>query len=268
MLTNKFLYTVLFLAMSATCIVQAQKAKDIKVVVADEIEEGDGAMVRRLFPTKEIKHYDPYVLFDDFSIQPPSGFPDHFHSGFEVITYVVKGKLQHKDSQGNQVVLSAGDVQLFSTGSGIVHSEMPQGTELVRGFQVWINLPREFKTMTPGYEVVKSSEIRATRISDQVTVKTIVAAGTTVRTKAQVMIQEIQIKSGSQYKLVLPEGYNGFVYVVAGSATIEQKLLTIGHAIFFTSQDLEVLANQEVTLLLVSGLPLGEPIRRKGFIVK
>ena len=254
--------------MALPLMVQAQKAKDIKVVVADEIEEGDGANVRRLFPTKGIKHYDPYVLFDDFSIKPPSGFPDHFHSGFEVITYVVKGQLQHKDSKGNQVVLSAGDVQLFSTGSGIVHSEMPQGTEQVRGFQLWINLPREFKTMTPGYEVVKAADIRATKISDQVSVKTIVAAVSTVRTKAQVMIQEIQIKSGSRYKLVLPEGYTGFVYVSSGSATIEEKLLIIGGAVFFTSQDLEVLANQEVTLLLVSGLPLGEPIRRKGSIVK
>lgn len=265
---KKILWCSLVAIMFLPLMLQAQKAKDLKVVLADEIEEGDGASVRRLIPTRGIKHYDPYVLFDDFTINPPSGFPDHFHSGFEVITYVVKGQLQHKDSKGNQVVLSAGDVQLFSTGSGIVHSEMPQGTEQVRGFQIWINLPREFKTMTPGYEIVKAADIRATKISDQVTVKTIVAAGSTVRTKAQVLIQEIQIKSGSRYKLVLPEGYTGFVYVSSGNATIEEKLLTTGAAVFFTSQDLEVLANQEVTLLLVSGLPLGEPIRRKGSIVK
>jgi redox-sensitive bicupin YhaK (pirin superfamily) len=265
---KKILWASLFAMVFLPLMLQAQKAKDIQVVVADEIEEGDGASVRRLIPTKGIKHYDPYVLFDDFNINPPSGFPDHFHSGFEVITYVVKGKLQHKDSQGNQVVLSAGDIQLFSTGSGIVHSEMPQGTEQVRGFQIWINLPREFKTMTPGYEVVKAADIRATEISDRVTVKTIVAAGSTVRTKAQVLIQEVQIKSGARYKLVLPTGYTGFVYVSSGKATIEEKLLTIGNAIFFTSQDLEVLANQDVTLMLVSGAPLGEPIRRKGSIVK
>jgi len=248
--------------------VYAQKAKDIRVEVADEIEEGDGASVRRLMPKKGIKHYDPYVLFDDFSITPPSGFPDHFHSGFEVITYVVKGQLQHKDSKGNQVVLSAGDIQCFTTGSGIIHSEMPQGTEQVRGFQIWINLPRAFKTMTPGYEVVKASDIRAIKITDQVSVKTIVSAGATVRTKAEVLIQEIQITSGGRYKLVLPIGYSGFVYVASGSATLEQKLLTTGNALFFTSQDLEVLANQDVTIMLVSGVPLGEPIRRKGSIVK
>jgi redox-sensitive bicupin YhaK (pirin superfamily) len=249
-------------------LLHAQKKKEIRVEVADELEEGDGANVRRLIPKKGIKHYDPYVLFDDFTINPPSGFPDHFHSGFEVITYVVQGKLQHKDSQGNQVVLSAGDIQCFTTGSGVIHSEMPQGTAQVRGFQIWINLPSEFKRITPGYEVVKSTDIRATKISDQVSVKTIVSAGTTVRTKAQVLIQEIQIKSGGRYKLVLPIGYTGFVYVSSGNATVEQALLTKGQAVFFTSEDLEVLANQDVTLLLVSGLPLGEPIRRKGSIVK
>lgn len=246
----------------------SQKTKDIRLEVADEIEEGDGASVRRLIPKKGIKHYDPYVLFDDFSITSPSGFPDHFHSGFEVITYVVKGKLEHKDSKGNQVVLSAGDIQCFTTGSGIVHSEMPQGSEQVRGFQIWINLPREFKTITPGYEVVKAADLRTTKISDQVSVKTIVSAGATVRTKAEVLIQEIEIKSGARYKFVLPTGYTGFVYVASGSATIEQKIVTTGSAIFFTSQDLEVIADQDVKVMLVSGLPLGEPIRRRGSIVK
>ena len=249
-------------------ILQAQKTKEFAIEVADEIEEGDGVSVRRLIPKKGIKHYDPYVLFDDFTIHPPSGFPDHFHSGFEAITYVVQGKLQYKDSQGNQVVLSAGDIQCFTTGSGVVHSEMPQGTEQVRGFQIWINLPSEFKRISPGYEVVKAADLRATKISDQVSIKTIVSAGTSVRTKAQVLIQEIQIKSGSRYKLVLPIGYKGFVYVSSGTATIEQVLLTNGKAVFFTSEDLDVLANQDVTLMLVSGLPLGEPIRRKGSIVK
>lgn len=266
---KKNLFVVLLLLLSwMPAILQAQKTKEIKVETADEIEEGDGAGVRRLIPKKGIKHYDPYVLFDDFTINPPSGFPDHFHSGFEVITYVVQGKLQHKDSQGNQVVLSAGDIQCFTTGSGVVHSEMPQGTEQVRGFQIWINLPSEFKRITPGYSVVKAADLRATKISDQVSVKTIVSAGATVRTKAQVLIQEIQIKSGSRYKLVLPIGYKGFVYVSSGNATIEQALLTKGQAVFFSSEDLELLANQDVTLLLVSGLPLGEPIRRKGSIVK
>jgi len=265
---KKILWFSLVVMMCLPLMLQAQKAKDIKVVAAEEIEEGDGATLRRLIPSRAIKHYDPYVLFDDATISPPSGFPDHFHSGFEVITYVAQGQLQHKDSKGNQVVLNAGDVQLFSTGSGIVHSEMPQGTEPVRGFQIWINLPREFKTMTPGYEVIKAADLVTTKINDQVTVKTIVAAGSTVRPKAQVLIQEVQIKSGSRYKLVLPVGYTGFVYVTSGNATIEEKIVPTGSAVFFTSQDLEVLANQDVTLMLVSGLPLGEPIRRKGSIVK
>ncbi|MDB5273183.1 MAG: hypothetical protein JWO58_1550 [Chitinophagaceae bacterium] len=259
---------VLFLLLLTSVAMHAQKAKDIRIETADEVEEGDGATVRRLIPRRGMPSYDPYVLFDDFSITPPSGFPDHFHSGFEVITYVVKGQLQHKDSKGNQVVLGAGDVQCFTTGSGVVHSEMPQGTEQVRGFQIWINLPKEFKTMSPGYQSIKSEEIPSTKINEQVTLKTIVAQGETVRTKAEIFIQEIQIKSGGKYKLVLPKGYNGFVYVSSGLANIESKNQPLGTAVFFTSQDLEVQATQDVVLLLVSGLPLGEPIHRKGSIVK
>ncbi|HSZ71518.1 MAG TPA: pirin family protein [Cytophagaceae bacterium] len=257
-----------WLLFAGSTITNAQKAKDIRREVADEVEEGDGATVRRLIPVKGIKNYDPYVLFDDFSITPPSGFPDHFHSGFEVVTYVVQGQLQHKDSRGNQIVLGAGDIQCFSTGSGVVHSEMPLGTEQVRGFQIWINLPKEFKNMAPGYQSVKASNVPTTKVNDEVTIKTIVAQGATVRLKAEVLIEEIRIRSGGLYKVTLPKGYNGFVYVSSGSSTIEGYVQAKGTAVFFTSQDLEIRADQETVLLLVSGLPLGEPIHRKGSIVK
>ena len=259
-------YVILLLIGST--VTNAQQTKDIRRVVADEVEEGDGATVRRLIPMRGVKNYDPYVLFDDFSITPPSGFPDHFHSGFEVVTYVVQGQLQHKDSQGNQVVLGAGDVQCFSTGSGVVHSEMPQGTEQVRGFQIWINLPKEFKNMIPGYQYVNALKIPVRKVTDEVTIKTIVAQGATVRLKAEVLIEEIQIKSGGKYKVFLPKGYNGFLYVSSGIATIEGSVQLKGSAVFFTTQDLEIKADQETVLLLVSGLPLGEPIHRKGSIVK
>ena len=87
----------------------AQTSSSAKYIKAEEVEEGDGATVKRVMPMKGLKDYDPYVLFDDFSITPPSGFPDHFHSGFEVVTYVKEGLLQHKDSRGNEVVLGKGD---------------------------------------------------------------------------------------------------------------------------------------------------------------
>lgn len=246
----------------------SQSNETIRFVNADEVEEGDGAKVKRLIPQRKLKHFDPYVLFDDFTIHPPSGFPDHFHSGFEVITYLTAGKLEHKDSNGNQVVLEAGDVQCFTTGSGVVHSEMPQGKEDVRGFQIWINLPKHDKLIAPAYEVVRAKNIGTTNINSEVSMRTIVGQGTTVRTKAEILIRQITIKAGAKYKLTLPVGYKGFVYVMEGKATVEDKICIPGNGVLFSNEALEVNASEDLLLLLVSGLPLGEPIHRKGSIVK
>lgn len=246
----------------------AQSKNDIKLIMANEVEEGDGATVRRLIPHKGLKHYDPYVLLDDFTITPPAGFPDHFHSGFEVITYLREGKLQHKDSRGNDVVLEAGDVQCFTTGSGVVHSEMPQGEEAVKGFQIWINLPKADKQMRPGHEVIKSSAIPKADINDQVSVKTIAGQGATVHTRAQLLIQEYKIKAGAMYQVVLPKDYQGLLYVISGAVSINTTICNPGQAVLFSTQDLALKASQDAALLLVSGLPLGEPIHRKGSIVK
>jgi redox-sensitive bicupin YhaK (pirin superfamily) len=145
---------------------------------------------------------------------------------------------------------------------------MPQGKELVRGFQIWVNLPKEFKKIPAGYESVKAATIPVVQINDDVTLKTIVAQGATVRTKAELLIQEIKIKSHGRYKVALPKGYQGFLYVSSGHAIVEGKTLPLGSAVFFTSQDLQVQATEVLVLMIVSGLPLGEPIHRKGSIVK
>jgi quercetin 2,3-dioxygenase len=261
---NLVLYLTLVLCLQG----QAQSIEDLRFFKADEVEEGDGAKVKRLIPQRKLKHLDPYVLFDDFTIHPPSGFPDHFHSGFEVITYLTAGQLEHKDSKGNQVVLNAGDVQCFTTGSGVVHSEMPKGTADVRGFQIWINLPKVDKQISPSYEVIRAKDISSVAVNSDVLVKTIVGQGATVRTRAELLINEITINANSKYKLVLPVGYQGFVYVTAGNLQLENKVYSAGEAVLFSSQNLEVSTTVKVSLLLVSGLPLGEPIHRKGSIVK
>jgi len=246
----------------------AQSKQTVKFITAEEVKEGDGAMVRRLIPIKGLKHYDPYVLFDDFTITPPNGFPDHFHSGFEVVTYLKQGQLQHKDSRGNDVILRAGDLQCFATGSGVVHSEMPVGTEQVRGFQIWINLPKVDKHIKPGHEVIRAAAVPTTKIDEYVSIKTVVGQGATVHTRAELLIQQYNILAKGLYKLVLPVHYQGMVYVVKGSIMIEGKICNAGVAVLFMMEDLEVKAMDDAEFLLLSGLPLGEPIRRRGSVVK
>ncbi len=248
--------------------VKAQSVHEMRLITANEVEEGDGAVVHRLIPQKRLKHYDPYVLLDDFTITPPSGFPDHFHSGFEVITYLRAGKLQHKDSRGNQVVLEAGDIQCFTTGSGVVHSEMPQGAEKVKGFQIWINLPKVDKQISPNHEVIKASAVPWVKINDQVSVKTIAGQGATVHTRAELLIKEYDLKAGAAYNIVLPQGFQGLLYVIAGGVHISSTWCNPGQAVLFSTENLVVNTFQDAVVLLVSGLPLGEPIHRKGSIVK
>lgn len=261
--------TIVLLSVLLVCFDALSQSKSTLVYEqADEVEEGDGARVHRLFPKKGLKHYDPYVLFDDFIITPPSGFPDHFHSGFEVVTYLLGGKLKHEDSQGNKVVLEPGDIQCFTTGSGIVHSEMPQGDSLVHGFQIWINLPKEDKQISPGYKVVKADHIPVVHLNDKIIRKTIVGQGTTVRTRAELLIEQYDIKAGARYKFVLPSHYKGFLYVVSGKALFEERICKQGEAVFLTTEDIEVQATEDVSILLVSGLPLQESIRRRGSVVK
>src|SRR5690606_33471961 len=115
--------------------------------------------------SQEKGNLDPFVLFDEFEIQPGTGFPDHPHRGFEVITYVLEGAMHHRDNKGNDSVVSAGGVQHFSAGSGIVHSEMPEGNTTTRGIQLWVNLPRSDKAMAPMYEPIGPHQIPETKFN-------------------------------------------------------------------------------------------------------
>jgi redox-sensitive bicupin YhaK (pirin superfamily) len=138
--------------------------------------EGAGFPVRRPFPTETLDHFDPFLLLDEFgpvdwAPGEAVGAPDHPHRGFETVSYILEGRLQHKDSVGNWGRLGPGDVQWMTAGAGVVHSEMPED-ELVRsggrmhGFQLWVNLPQRDKMVRPRYQDVQSAEIPVTRTPD------------------------------------------------------------------------------------------------------
>ena len=128
----------------------------MKKVVALTVPEGDGVMVKRLMPRQGLMNFDPFVLMDHFDIEG-GGFPDHPHRGFEAITYMLDGGMQHVDNLGNKSVVYAGGLQRFTAGKGLVHSEMPQGR--AQGIQLWINLPKRLKQMQPSYQQVDAEDI-------------------------------------------------------------------------------------------------------------
>ena len=129
-----------------------------KIFKCIETSEGDGAIVNRVIGTKECKNLDPFLLLDFFSAEGDNGFPDHPHRGFETVTYMLSGKFFHEDFKGHKGQITAGDVQWMTAGKGIVHSEMPDTSGENKGFQLWINLPKEQKLCEPLYQEIKCAD--------------------------------------------------------------------------------------------------------------
>jgi redox-sensitive bicupin YhaK (pirin superfamily) len=146
--------------------------KVTKVVESKWQSEGRGARVRRSIGRPELRNLDPFLMLDEFAAEPDdgAGFPDHPHRGFETVTYVLSGKVDHEDFLGHRGTIEAGDLQWMSAGRGIVHCEMPGGPGEIRGMQLWINLAKKFKMMEPVYQEHTKEEITSAE-KDGVTVK-------------------------------------------------------------------------------------------------
>ncbi|MBD3392708.1 MAG: pirin family protein [Chitinivibrionales bacterium] len=239
-----------------------------EILKARETAEGSGARVKRLFPSGQGDFHDPFVLLDEFFVDADAGFPDHPHRGFEAITYMKEGSFRHRDNLGNDRELGPGGVQRFTAGKGIVHAEMPGHGSVNRGFQLWINLPQRLKQTEPSYQAVESDKIPELR-KNGTRVRTIVGPGSPVRLNTDVLIQDITLSSGMKYKIALPEGMWGFVYVYAGRVDMLELEVRKGEAITIERGDhVEASTTNPAGILLVAGRPAGEPIRLNGSFVE
>jgi quercetin 2,3-dioxygenase len=252
-----------------------------QVVHATPQLEGEGMIVTRPFPTARLDNVDPFLLLDRMgpvthSPGEAKGAPDHPHRGFETVTYILDGAVEHADSQGNHGRISAGDVQWMTAGSGVIHSEMP--SEEIRrnggrlhGFQLWVNLPRRDKMMSPRYQEVRAADIpRATSPDGLVTV-TILAGeslGTraTIDTRTPIMYLHIRLAAGARFEQVVPETYNAFAYIVSGEVMFgDRQARENDVAIFERDGDTVAIASERgAELLLIGGEPLNEPVARYG----
>src|SRR6185369_3515381 len=207
----------------------------------------------------EMPGLDPFLLMDDFRSENPreyqAGFPWHPHRGMETITYVLDGDVEHGDSLGNAGLISAGDIQWMTAGSGIVHQEMPKGDRKGRmfGFQLWSNLPRKDKMMDPRYQEVKAKDIPVVKTAEGATVR--VVAGEVEGTRGPVK----DIVSDPEYLDVTVPAGKTFVHAKKPDHTV--VLYGPGSAIEVSTD------GKPVRFLLVSGKPLQEPIAWHGPIV-
>jgi redox-sensitive bicupin YhaK (pirin superfamily) len=247
--------------------------------------EGGGVEIHRAFPTPQVEDIDPFLLLDhmgplDYSPGDDTGFPDHPHRGFETVTYLLEGQMEHRDSFGNHGSLNPGDVQWMTAGSGLVHSEMP-GRDLVRGggrlegFQLWVNLPRRDKMTAPHYQELKAAQIpQAVNASGDVRVKVIAGESLGVRgviqSRTPILYLHLTLQPGASFTQPAAKTFNAFAYVVRGQARFsdtsvpqpEKRLVVFGH-----DGDAIHVANPGMTpagVLLIGGEPIGEPVARHG----
>ena len=256
------------------------KARTIKSLLKRQpVTEGAGVRLHRVFGFTESPNLDPFLLLDDFRSDRREdfikGFPWHPHRGIETITYVLKGDVAHGDSLGNKGVISSGDVQWMTAGSGIIHQEMPQGDSegSMHGFQLWANLPARQKMMAPRYRGISAGEIPEVHLEGGITVK--VLAGAVAGTKGPVsdividpLYLDCRLPPNAQFEHPTEFEYTTFIYVIDGEAQIEGRASDNGTLVLFDKGDhVRVGTEQGARFLLLSGKPLNEPIAWRGPIV-
>lgn len=255
------------------------------VIPSIQTHEGAGFLVHRPFPTTRLDHFDPFLLLDemgpsDLGPGEAKGAPDHPHRGFETVTYLLSGAMQHGDSQGNRGRLGPGDVQWMTAGSGIVHSEMPEERFAARGgrmhgFQLWVNLPARDKIMRPRYQEIPAERIPVARSEEgDVTVKVLAGEALGVRaaidTRTPILYLDCELRPGARFSQSVPVEHNAFAYVFEGSGLFGADSRPAGpHAMVVFEKDGERITitappDSGLRTLLIAGQPLNEPVARYG----
>jgi redox-sensitive bicupin YhaK (pirin superfamily) len=252
----------------------------VRIVTAHRQLEGAGFEVRRPLPTAGLDHADPFLLIDEggpitYGPGEAVGAPDHPHRGFETVSYILEGSLQHEDSAGHRGVLRSGDVQWMTAGAGIVHSETPTPELLerggrVHGFQIWVNLPARLKMTRPRYQDVPAAQIPTAQTGDGLARVKIVAGealGTraVIETHTPIVYQDWTLSPGADVTLPIDRAQRVLAYVFEGSAQIGEREVRDGQlALFGDGDDVRLRATTHARLLLLAGVPHREPIAHYG----
>ena len=254
-----------------------------KVIKGKPTIEGAGVHLKRVFGNSEVPLFDPFLMLDDFRSNNPdhylAGFPWHPHRGIETITYVLSGDVEHGDSMGNKGVISSGDTQWMTAGSGIIHQEMPRGDNKGRmeGFQLWANLPKSQKMMEPRYRDITSSQVPEVTLENGVKIKVICGKVRKYEGPVKGIIIEpeyldVAVPANAEFSHPTKRGHTVFVYVIEGQGNFddqEQRLIGNGNICLYEDGDYTTVktGSEPVRFLLISGKPIGEPVAWYGPIV-
>ena len=241
--------------------------------------DGAGVELTRVIGQPALPMLDPFLLLDVFRSDDPqdyiAGFPPHPHRGFETVTYLLEGKMRHKDNAGHEGVIESGGIQWMTAAKGIIHSEMPeQENGLLEGFQLWVNLPASHKMSEPAYQEFASEAVPREMREGGVEVRVITGTtsngtqGPVSQPLTDPLYLDVKLPAGMSFSETITPAYNAFVYVIQGPLTIgdSQTLLSRDQlAVLNPADEVTVTAQPEaVRFLLLVGKPLKEPVERGG----
>ncbi|HQW80890.1 MAG: pirin family protein [Rhodanobacteraceae bacterium] len=240
-------------------------------------EDGAGVKLTRLLDPQHARQADPFLMLDEFRSDQAqdyiAGFPSHPHRGFETVTYMIDGRMRHRDNQGNQGDLGPGSVQWMTAARGIVHEEMPQQENgMLWGYQLWINLPSAMKMDPPGYQDIEAEGIPEVQLDSGVRVRVIAGrfddtVGPVADRPTEPHYFDVQLPRGARFEWATPVGHTVFVQGVSGRTQVgnegralaERELVLLG-----TGERIALVAEDDARVLILTGKPIGEPIAAYG----
>ena len=255
------------------------RARGVERLVAGQAtSDGAGVKLTRVLAQPLQRRLDPFLMLDAFGTDDPDdyigGFPDHPHRGFETVTYMIAGRMRHRDSTGHEGLLSNGGVQWMTAGRGIVHSELPeQEAGRMEGFQLWLNLPAADKMRAPWYRDIQGDAIPEFTTPGGVTVRAIAGAshgvaGAMRRDVTEPLYLDLHFAPGAAFRQALPAAHNAFVYVYRGALALGDAAVPAQRMAILKNEGdgaaLQATGDAPARALLIAGRPLGEPIAQYG----
>ncbi|OYW29750.1 MAG: quercetin 2,3-dioxygenase [Caulobacter sp. 12-67-6] len=244
----------------------------VKIVNGVPASDGDGVRLTRMLGTAEAQMFDPFLMLDCFDNDQASdymgGFPDHPHRGFETVTYMLEGRMRHRDNTGREGIIGPGGIQWMRAGRGIVHSEMPEQSEgRMRGFQLWVNLPARLKMSAPGYSEFESDAIPVEARDGGVSVKVISGAteggtaGPIGGGAVDALYFDVALPAGTRFEEPVGGDRNAMVAVYEGQVRVAGGKIDALSGVFLGAGDRVVVeAVTDARVLLLAGRPIGEPV--------
>ncbi|AHF68742.1 MULTISPECIES: pirin family protein [Pseudomonas] len=259
----------------------AQFRKVLSIQAGQPTSDGAGVRLTRVFGGQGVEQFDPFLMLDEFGSDKPddyiAGFPPHPHRGFETVTYMLEGRMRHEDHMGNVGLLQSGGVQWMTAARGIIHSEMPEQEEgVMRGFQLWLNLPGKNKLMDASYRDIQPQDIP--RLTTEAGVEVVVIAGrfddgqvqqdgAVQRPDTEPQYFDFHLPAGRSISPLIPAGHRALLYVYEGAIEVEGCPQTVGASRLVRLADdgeLQINSANGARVLLIAGKPLREPVVQYG----